>query len=73
MTEILLNVAGTSNPASLLADLICDALVDADIVGETSIKSLKQQILSGKAKAEDWKLAVEKNISTKEIGFENGN
>ncbi len=61
-----------TNPSIQLADLICNALVETNIVGPDSINALKQQILSGKTKSEDWKLAVEKNIKFSDKGDTDG-
>jgi hypothetical protein len=61
-----------TDTSKLLADIICNALVEAEIVNGSSIVSLKQQILSGKTKSENWSIAIEKSICSASVGDENG-
>lgn len=55
-----------------LADIICNALIEAKLINETSSNTLKQQILSGKTKSENWITAIEKCMNSASAGDENG-
>jgi hypothetical protein len=51
-----------------LAEIICSALVEAKLINETSSTTLKQQILSGKTKPENWTAAIEKSMNSATAG-----
>jgi hypothetical protein len=55
-----------------LADIICNALIEAKLVDESSATTLKQQILSEKTKSEHWSTAIEKNMHSARTGNEDG-
>lgn len=61
-------MTGTSK---LLADIICNALVEAKIVESSAADSLKQQILSGKTKSDHWTTVIEKSMNSANAGDEN--
>jgi hypothetical protein len=45
-----------------LVDIICKALIEAEVANEKEVTSLKSRIVAGKVKAEDWNLAIENSF-----------
>jgi hypothetical protein len=72
MTDNTGSESTKATPAQQLVDLICEALSADNVVGSLSIGTLKQQMLSGKAKAEDWYLAIETNLEVITRGNSDG-
>ena len=50
-------------PNQQLVEIVCMALMDAEIASEKEIASLKSLMLAGTITAEDWYLAVENSLS----------
>jgi hypothetical protein len=61
-----------STPNQELLEVICGALVEAEVANEKEITSLRSRILAGKIKAEDWYIAVENSLSQVDLEPKNG-
>lgn len=54
--------AQTKTPSELLAAKVAEVLVEKAVITKTDAQKFTQSLASGKLKAEDWRVLVEKAI-----------
>lgn len=54
-----------ASPSDELAKKICDRLSNEGLLTLEDVKRFSEKLATGKVKAEDWRLAVEKAIDSK--------
>ena len=61
-----------TTPSKQLADLVCDALFEAKIIGAAQTDQFKAQVMSGKTKPEDWLMLIENSEEAATQGAQDG-